>query len=568
MTQFKKALRELLLQSDRYKSEPDPIDSYYKDIANIYLEEDILDTECRFMFHHIEELNNIEGQISTTKPVKDKDGKIISVEFYNNDSEKLPISVEDEILGFFISYHEDLLGIHKRLTYIYESMQGVVLSNIKTGRLDTLNLCIDKSNELLNLVTYEDLKEYQLLTCDLVNNEYERFNSLDDSDNFDIAVLDNVSRLYEDISLPSVRFIMAVVTGLFSALVMNIVAENIDKYKEQDASGKTLATAMINTGAIIINNAQAKLKEFCDIYVPPIDILSLDDDKQSDSFKRPENQTLTLTKVSRTYLFNPLNTIDQLAQIQPVSISSDESKIKKTVLISLDEQTLTRPLNRFDECVFDTICSFILSGRRSFTARQIANEVYGNNPNSRLSDAQVKRVVDSIEYMRHTDIFLDWTEHAKLNRLEFDEVKTKDFLLPLRVSTVTDNGYTRTGFTSISDPSLLIYAKEVNQITSIESKLLNFPMNMDEEKTVLGRYLAKEIKAIKNKKSKLSRTRTIKTIFSYIGVDVDKLDRNAKKRKLDALKKILDYWIVEGFIKGYTLNKGKRNAIESVTFIV
>ena len=113
------------------------------------------------------------------------------------------------------------------------------------------------------------------------------------------------------------------------------------------------------------------------------------------------------------------------------------------------------------------------------------------------------------------------------------------------------------------------YAQQKNQIGRFDVKLLDTPNNKNEETIILEGYLRRRILAIKGS-SKLSPTILYETVYKQLDLSKIKSDsamRNKTQKIRDSVKKALDYFKKEGFIKGYVENshKGDKNRKVSVT---
>lgn len=99
----------------------------------------------------------------------------------------------------------------------------------------------------------------------------------------------------------------------------------------------------------------------------------------------------------------------------------------------------------------------------------------------------------------------------------------------------------------------------------MDIKLLNSPVNKNEENITLQSYLYRRILAIKSS-SKLSPTIVYDTVYKQLNTEATS-DGALRKKKLkvrNTIKKILDYWKTQSFIVSYSENK-RKNEIVSVT---
>lgn len=102
----------------------------------------------------------------------------------------------------------------------------------------------------------------------------------------------------------------------------------------------------------------------------------------------------------------------------------------------------------------------------------------------------------------------------------------------------------------------------------MDVKLLNSPVNKNEETIALQGYLYRRILSMKGS-SKLSPTIKYDTIYKQLEITATS-DGALRKKKLkvrETVKKILEFWKKEKFILGYVENahKSEKGKIDSIT---
>ena len=213
-----------------------------------------------------------------------------------------------------------------------------------------------------------------------------------------------------------------------------------------------------------------------------------------------------------------------------------------------------------------------------FTARELATAlIHGDNPNNnRVSSQQIGAVTKSIEKQRHIDITIDWTEHKRLNNKgnipeDVSSFKVKDYMLPVRELTATIGGNTLHGYQFI-DPvklsPLYQYASSVGQIGQHPVKMLNVPINLDQQKLVIRDFLLEEIAHIKNSKIVWNNTIGVNRLLEVAGENSQTINRIKKKRLLDAVEEMLTYWKKEDYIKDFKKNKAKTTGSPLQSFTI
>ena len=120
-------------------------------------------------------------------------------------------------------------------------------------------------------------------------------------------------------------------------------------------------------------------------------------------------------------------------------------------------------------------------------------------------------------------------------------------------------------------PPLYDYARDKNQIGTIDIKMLDTPLSNTKENIELKGYLLKRIASIKNTKSHMSDTIRYDTIYEYLRIDTNTPDKDFLRHKYmdirNKVKKLLDFWIKMGLITSYTEEK-EGKSIAKVTISI
>ena len=234
-------------------------------------------------------------------------------------------------------------------------------------------------------------------------------------------------------------------------------------------------------------------------------------------------------------------------------------------------------VTEYDKSVHNMAVSIGLSNKHGFfTARELATAlIHGDNPNNnRVSSQQIGAVTKSIEKQRHIDITIDYTEHIKLNNKgnipeDTTSFKIKDYMLPVRELTATIGGKTLHGYQFI-DPvklsPLYQYARSVGQLGQHPVKMLNVPINLDQQKLVIRDFLLEEIAHIKNPKIVWNNIIGVDRLLEVAGEDSQTITRKKKSILLSSVRDMLNYWKQEEYIKGYKENI-KAKSIQSFTIL-
>ena len=265
-------------------------------------------------------------------------------------------------------------------------------------------------------------------------------------------------------------------------------------------------------------------------------------------YTSPKQQIYSLTKASRG-IFDPIGLADDITQLDngqlqfTFAVSTADAKTQRAVILEVTDNV--KGLTKFDRSVANAVFSIIEAGNTTFTSKQVAIQ---NTQNEKPSKNVVGAYTKSIEKMRVILHTLDATEHLKQNGVDLEargieRVVKDDYLLPVEGITITmNNGTEVKGYSLKNKPLLLAYAKDVNQIHTVDNEVLNVPVRLDETTLLIRDYLIQQIGIIYNAKSKVSNNILISTVLDYAGVDLLGLDRTTKKRLTDKIKLMLQYW--------------------------
>ena len=286
---------------------------------------------------------------------------------------------------------------------------------------------------------------------------------------------------------------------------------------------------------------------------------------QQINFKKPESLLIATPKVIRKLYDGETDFTDG---VQPVDISPRKQKGKFVVPVELvfvstvNEEGLQiqKHLTPFDKQVQTGIFTLLENGYTAFTAKQVYEVFAGKTTTSPQAIGHVTR---SINKQRTTLISIDWTAHAKMKGLPVDQqqgdyIATEENLLLLRRGKLRCNGQELDGYSVIEEPILYRYAKQVGQLSTIDRKLLDVPVNNTEVNIILKNELLERIDTMKKRKGKISNNIAFDTLYKLAGVGEDRKER---ERIRTAVEKMLKAWKKEGFISGYAMNQEKRKIV-------
>lgn len=297
------------------------------------------------------------------------------------------------------------------------------------------------------------------------------------------------------------------------------------------------------------------------------------------SFTYPTEHMQNLTKASTVLFDNDIDLIEDLQQLE-IDITPNRVKTKTKssdrylvpIDISAPELTGVDKITNYDGSVQNSVVSVAMANpHHFFTAKQVATHLlygdnqYDNNPTKQ----RIESVTKSIEKQRLTDITVDYTQHAKLNGVlkEGDTCKITNYMLPVKEYEAIVNGQKLRGWKLMDTPPLYEYASRIGQIGEIPAKMLDVPVNLDEEKIVIRDFLLREITHM-TKNPHWSKTISLDRIIKVAITDSsrDGSTVTAKKRSTTAtiVRTMLKEWTDKRLIKGYVENR-KGKTIRSYT---
>ena len=232
-----------------------------------------------------------------------------------------------------------------------------------------------------------------------------------------------------------------------------------------------------------------------------------------------------------------------------------------------EDMKLSRPVSEFDIQVYNAVASLWEAGKHEMTLQEIFNMTMGEG---KANAKQLDRIADSVELLRRTRLTADITQEAKAHHLTdpdtgepWEQMEIDDFLFnALRIRMKSVNGKVTTGYKIHATPILLRYAKASKQIVSYPVKYLNTKSagSNTERNVVIRGYLLQRIAQAKG--GKMSKTIRCATIYEKAGID--KANRTERKRANKYITDLLNLWVEQGFIRGYSVENSTRGSMEKV----
>lgn len=211
---------------------------------------------------------------------------------------------------------------------------------------------------------------------------------------------------------------------------------------------------------------------------------------------------------------------------------------------NLEDVTITKKLDPTDKRVYIAVNALFNAGNDVITLPQIYTAMgYKGTPGK---EDRLK-INNSLTKMNSARIYLDNESEAAILK-GYDHVQYDGSLLPFeRVTAIVNGQPANAAIRVFREPPLISFAKaHNNQITTIDVKLLQSPISKTNANLALEDYLIERISHKKNEGAKKMRM-LYATIFEEVHITTTK----QKQRAPAKIKKYLDYYSEEGFIKNH-----------------
>jgi len=244
-----------------------------------------------------------------------------------------------------------------------------------------------------------------------------------------------------------------------------------------------------------------------------------------------------------------------------------KTKITTRAFIDFDELKGTIKTNTeltyYDREVYNAIVSLYLADNYHITTRMIYQTMTGN-PDAMITQSHREAISESISKFMYGRIQIDASEEKKMDGI--DSFVYDGNLLHAERVTATLNGETIECLRILRAPTFYEYAERKGQIGRMPIRMLNSPINKTPEIIILQAYLARRIQGMKGPRKQQSPTILYDTIYEYMEVKAATPEALRKKKTIlrNHIKKILDYFVSEKWITGYTENR-RGKVLYSVT---
>lgn len=213
---------------------------------------------------------------------------------------------------------------------------------------------------------------------------------------------------------------------------------------------------------------------------------------------------------------------------------------------ALDEgMKITKKLTQFDKRVYIAISALFNEGNKVISLTQI-HRTMGNE--KRPNKEQLEKINNSITKMTGARITLDNSKEVKA-KYGYDKFIYDGSLLPLERGAAVVNGQLADAAIHIfREPPAMSFAKQRKQITTLDIKLLQSPLNKTESNLLIDDYLIERIARAKRGSGNAEKI-LYKTLYEKAGIKTAK----QKQRTADKIKSYLEHYQKCGFITKYVI---------------
>lgn len=217
----------------------------------------------------------------------------------------------------------------------------------------------------------------------------------------------------------------------------------------------------------------------------------------------------------------------------------------------LSDIQITKRLLPFDKRVYIAVSALFNAGNNVITLSQI---YYAMGYTGRPGTTDLEKINDAITKMTTARIYFDNQQEAE--SYKYRHFKYDGSLLPLERGTVIVNGQLADAAIKIfREPPLITFAKQRQQITTLDVKLLQSPISKTDANLSIEDYLIERISREKNRRGAHSCRILFKTLYAHAGIpDKPKTntEKQQKKRAPEKIKKYLTYYQKQEFITRFT----------------
>ena len=269
--------------------------------------------------------------------------------------------------------------------------------------------------------------------------------------------------------------------------------------------------------------------------------------------------------------FDPAKNPDIYKTLLPVKINvSNRKSTRKKIetLFSIDFNELKKEgvaiafeyrITPYDREVHNAVATLAVAGNEYINPSMIFQLLSGNTQSRNdMSPETRKNILRSIDKMMATIITIDASAEVNAHMITKTTGIYKGYLIPAeRIEVIELNGQKVTDCIHLlRTPPLYEYARDKNQIGTIEISMLDTPLSNTSENIELKGYLLRRIASLRNSKNNMSDTIRYDSLFEYLRINNSKEALRQKHQEIrKKVRQLLDFWIKKGLISSYEEQK-------------
>lgn len=281
-------------------------------------------------------------------------------------------------------------------------------------------------------------------------------------------------------------------------------------------------------------------------------------EKLGEILGKPEKKLLSVTGKRPQKIDFPVDKVNakvwKLLEAAPngqIGIAAEKRDSSKpiTILYAInfdalgDNVSITRQLTPFDRRVYLIVSALYNAGNGIISLSQIYRTMTGKNHSP--SDHDIEKIADSIAKMAAARVYLNNEQEAKAYR--YEKFTYSASLLPMeRLDGVINGKTVEAAIHLFREPPLVSFARGRKQITTIERKLLETPVNKTDQNLLIEDYLIERIAHAKTGRQ------PSKILYETLYAETRINTKKQRQRAASKLGAILGHYVKCGFIKGYT----------------
>lgn len=230
----------------------------------------------------------------------------------------------------------------------------------------------------------------------------------------------------------------------------------------------------------------------------------------------------------------------------PFTVGKSKKEVTTYVKINFDKlpDSIKKKLTYFDEEVYEAVANLWLVGNEFVSPSMI----YGVHKDGNPGTEDIEKIDASITKMSMTHIDLSNEEEA--NNTNYPLFEYDASMLPMERSRCYINGQlVESAIHLFREPPFFSYAKSRGQITTVDRKLMQPPLNRSDDNLHLSKYILRVINAAKT--GAIANKITYGKIFEELGTT----DASKKTRIKKYTQRLFEFHKEKGNITSYTIDK-------------